>query len=196
MNTRQEDYYAKLAKEKGYQARSVFKLEEIQQRFQMIKKGSKVLDIGASPGSWSYYTIDKLKAHVVGIDLKPVNMPIKDPALFSFILGDIFDDNIKDEILKHGPFDTVMSDAAPSTTGSRALDTIRSFQIAERVIELALISLKAGGDLLIKVFQGGEEKDLLDRLRNHFEKVRTFKPKASRKESFETYILAKGYKAQ
>jgi 23S rRNA (uridine2552-2'-O)-methyltransferase len=190
--SRTEDYYAREAKKRGYPARSVFKLEEIQSKFRLIRRGSLVLDIGASPGSWSLYIMKELGARVVGVDLKtPVTA--LDRKEYSFIRGDIFEDKVWERISKFGPYQAVMSDAAPSTTGTRSIDSIRSFSLAERVFDVASASLEKGGNLVVKIFQGGEERELLMRMKDFFSKTAAFKPRASRKSSFEIYLIGTGF---
>ena len=189
---RKSDYYSRLAKQKGFQARSVFKLEEIQKKFRLINKNQKVLDIGASPGSWSLYVLTKLQGTVVGVDLQDVRMPPSVP--FVFIKGDIYKETVLEKILNNGPYNTVMSDAAPATSGNRFVDTTRSHQLGERVLEIACLCLKDKGNIAIKVFQGGDEKILLEHIKIKFLKARAFKPDACRKKSFETYLLGFGYK--
>jgi 23S rRNA (uridine2552-2'-O)-methyltransferase len=186
---RREDYYTRNAREKGYPARSVFKLQEIQRKFHLIRGGDHVLDIGASPGSWSLYAVRELKAQVVGVDLEEPAVPLKDLAGLTFLLGDIFDESIGSAIVDLGPFDVVMNDAAPKTTGNRLVDTQRSFDLTERVLEISEACLTGGGNLVSKVFQGGFERELLERMKGAFRSARAFKPKSSRKESFETYLI-------
>jgi 23S rRNA (uridine2552-2'-O)-methyltransferase len=192
---REQDHYARRAAREGYPARSVYKLEEINQRFNVIKKGARVLDIGASPGSFSKYALEVAgkKGSVVAVDLKPdmVRLP---PVRFTFLQGDAFSGEISDKIRELGPFDTVLSDAAPSTTGNRTVDTARSFALAEGAVFLALEVLRPGGALVVKVFQSGDEKELLEHLKRSFVTVRIAKPKASRKGSFEVFFVATGFK--
>lgn len=190
---RSMDYYSKLAKKMGYQARSVFKLEEIQNRFKILKRNQTVLDIGSSPGSWSEYVIRKYNAQVTGIDLKNTELSGKSSKNFNFIPGDIFKEEAEKQIMENSPYDMVMSDAAPSTTGSREIDSLRSCELGTRVLDISCMCLKKGGNLIIKIFQGSEERELFMELKKYFEKSRAFKPKACRKESFETYFLGFKY---
>jgi 23S rRNA (uridine2552-2'-O)-methyltransferase len=190
---RNMDYYSKEAKKQGYQARSVFKLEEIQKKFKIIKRNSRVLDIGCSPGSWSEYAIRKFNASVTGVDLKNTVLSGRSSRNFNFISGDIFTEEIEKRIMEYFPYDIVLSDAAPSTTGSRDIDSLRSCELGNRIFDLSLKCLKKGGGLVIKVFQGSEERDLLMKFKKGFESARAFKPKACRKESFETYFMGFKY---
>ena len=186
---RQQDHYTRKAKSLGYPARSVFKLEEIEEKFRVLGSGS-ILDVGAAPGSWSLYCLRRKKGPVTGVDLQPVE--IEYPG-YAFIQGDIFEKDIQDALGKTGPYDTIISDAAPSTTGNRMVDTARSFNLVESIIHFSFSFLKTGGNLVLKVFQGGDERQLFDLLTRHFEKAKTFKPQSSRDESFEVFFIAKGY---
>ena len=189
---RKGDHYSKSARESGYPARSVFKLQEIQRKFHLISTGDRLLDIGASPGSWSLYAVRELRARVVGVDLEEPAPGLKGLDGMSFVQGDILDEGIRRALLGLGPFNVLASDAAPKTTGNRLVDTQRSHDLAEQVLGLAHGCLMKGGNLVVKVFQGGAERELLERMRGLFESARTFKPKSSRKESFETYLIGIG----
>ena len=190
------DHYARKAKQDGYPARSAYKLQEIQSRYRVILPGMNVLDIGAAPGSWSMYALASVgkKGRVVAVDLKEVSPSVADPRL-EFILGDAFGSDLSGRIASRAPFDAVLSDAAPSTTGSRTVDTARSCQLARSAYDLASRVLRAGGNLVVKVFQGGDELELLQRLRESFATVKTVRPEATKKSSFEMYIVALGLKA-
>ena len=183
------DHYTKKAKAMGYPARSVFKLEEINNKFKIFS-GGPVLDIGAAPGSWSLYCLKNKKGPVVGVDLQEMN--IRDPG-FTFFKGDICTGDIRSKIASMGPYPTVISDAAPSTTGNRLVDSARSYSLVESIISLAFEVLRPGGSFVCKIFQGGDEKELLDLLSRRFRIVKTFKPKASRNESFEVFFIASDY---
>ncbi len=189
------DYYTLKAQKEGYPARSVYKLEEIQNRFNVFPSSGRILDIGAAPGSWSLFILRILagKGNLVAIDLKPLNLP-DIPENYFFILGDFFSpDNVK--ILKErGPYDAVVSDAAPDTTGNRTVDTGRSAALVESILFQASDLLKLGGSLTVKLFQGGEEQQLLAQFRKSFKIARMFKPKACRKDSFESFLIGTGFK--
>ncbi len=185
------DYYWRKSKEEGYPARSVFKLQEIQQKHHPLRPGSRVLDLGASPGSWSLYLMDMLAGagSVMGVDLNPPDGRLAALKNYRFLLGDFTTGPVREEIQKAGPFDAVVSDAAPSTTGNRTLDTVRSAEIARQVLAICEGSLAPGGSCVLKIFQGGEERDVLARMRGLFGSARAFKPKASRSDSMETYFI-------
>jgi 23S rRNA (uridine2552-2'-O)-methyltransferase len=196
--TQKPDYYWYKSKEEGYPARSVFKLQEIQEKLAPLRPGNRVLDLGASPGSWSIYIIDRLAGggSVTGVDLNPPDGKLLARKNYHFILGDFTTDPVVRQITEAGPFDSVVSDAAPSTTGNRTLDTARSADIARQVLLICEKCLATGGSCVLKIFQGGEEKDILSRMRSRFSSARAFKPKASRSESMETYFVGLGFNAK
>jgi 23S rRNA (uridine2552-2'-O)-methyltransferase len=189
------DYWAQKAKREGYPARSVYKLEEIDKKFGLVRKGMRVLDIGAAPGSWSLWILKRLagSGFLAAVDLQPLTM--KPPyGNFRFIQGDLYAPAIRAELESFGPYDLVLSDAAPATTGNRLVDQGQSESIVEAVIDYALACLAPGGAMVAKIFQGGSEAELLRRLRQSFAQARGFKPEACRSESFETYLVATGFK--
>jgi 23S rRNA (uridine2552-2'-O)-methyltransferase len=196
-NPRSDDYYNALAKKEGYPARSVYKLMEIQKRFAVFRRESSVLDVGAAPGSWSLYVLRNIseKGFLASIDLKPLEIKWKG-SNFKAFEGDAFSDENISRIMETGLFDTVLSDAAPATTGNRIVDTGKSLQLVTSVIDLADKVLKPGGDLVLKIFQGGEEKQVMEKMRMMFSSVKAFKPDAVRKISFETYLIGKGKKSR
>jgi 23S rRNA (uridine2552-2'-O)-methyltransferase len=190
---RTDDYYARQARKAGYAARSVYKLEEMQRRFQLIRRGDRVLDIGAAPGSWSQYCLQILAGRglLVAVDLKPAALPAGEG--YRYLEGDIFSPDLRQELLRLGRFDLVLSDAAPATTGNRTVDTQASLALGRRVRALAAELLRPGGRLALKLFQGQEAAAFVRELGADFARVRTFKPQASRKESMELYVIAVGY---
>jgi 23S rRNA (uridine2552-2'-O)-methyltransferase len=199
------DHWQLKARKEGYPARSVYKLQEIHEKFGLFKParpgGSfRVLDLGAAPGSWSLYILRKIPGvFLVAVDLSPLSRQY-DNGLFSgdnfcFLQGDITDPAIRDSILAHGPYDLIISDAAPATTGNRFIDTTRSLELAEAVASYAESALTSGGNLAVKVFQGGDVSDLLKRLRSLFKTAKSYKPQACRSESFETYYVGLQKKA-
>lgn len=188
---RQKDYYTKLARSSGYAARSVYKLKQMNERFRLIKAGGRILDLGAFPGSWSSYALEVLKGsgRVVGVDLQELKSVDRKKQNWQFIQGDIFSMELLERLMEIGPFDLVLSDTAPATSGNKAVDSARSLEIGQRALTIAESVLEKGGQLVIKIFQGGQEKQLLDQLRKKFVKARAFKPDASRKESKELFFL-------
>jgi 23S rRNA (uridine2552-2'-O)-methyltransferase len=196
------DHWQLKAKKEGYPARSVYKLQEIDEKFNLFKpasrqpgQGFRVLDLGAAPGSWSLYVLRKMRDSVflVSADISPLSRQY-DAGLFSgdnfkFIQGDITDAAVRDSILAYGPYNLIISDAAPATTGNRFVDTCRSLELAEAVVTYAESALASGGNLVIKVFQGGDVSELLKRLKTLFKIAKSYKPQACRSESFETYYI-------
>ncbi len=185
------DSYTLRARKEGYPARSVYKLEEINNTHRLIKPGDYVLDVGAAPGSWSLFTHRELikgRGKIVSVDLNPLNIDPIPPTIIPFV-GDAFSSEIKEKLIKEGPYDAIISDAAPMTTGNRTVDTTRSEYLAENVVSLASEHLKEHGNLVIKIFQGGGQQEILKMMRNMFSKAKAFKPKACRDDSFEIYLI-------
>jgi 23S rRNA (uridine2552-2'-O)-methyltransferase len=196
------DFWALKAKREGYPARSVYKLQELDEKFRLLPRdyggGFKVLDLGAAPGSWSLYILRKLGSRVILSAVDPVSLSRQyDRGLFdgenlSFIRGDMTDPGIRERILSGGPYNLVLSDAAPATTGTRSVDTLRSQALAETALDYGEQALAAGGNIAVKVFQGGDMAALLRRLREGFNTGKSFKPRSCRPGSFETYYVGLG----
>ena len=186
------DPYVRAAVEQGWRSRAAFKLIELDERFHLIKRGARVVDLGAAPGGWTQVAVKRGAAQVVGIDL----LPIEPIAGASLIQGD-FTEDAMDARLKHvlgGKADLVLSDMAPNTTGHTMTDHIRIMGLADLALHFAVETLEPGGSFVAKVFQGGAEKTLLDQLKRHFTVVKHAKPPASRKESSELYVVATGFR--
>jgi 23S rRNA (uridine2552-2'-O)-methyltransferase len=186
-----QDHYTRQAKKAKYPARSVYKLEEIQQKHHLIKKGDKILDLGCSPGSWLLYAakITGEKGRVVGVDLKPVN--IQSPSNVEIITGDVFE---LDTGILGNDFNIVMSDMAPATTGHKAVDAARSAALCEAALAIAQSVLLPGGSFVCKIFQGPDFNQFVNSVRSSFEKQKLFKPKSSRKASKEIFAIGLGLK--
>ncbi|MBN1411946.1 MAG: RlmE family RNA methyltransferase [Spirochaetales bacterium] len=193
---RKPDHYSLMARDEGYQARSIFKLKEIQEKYKVIKPFDRVLDVGASPGSWSKYVLElyKGKNEVVGVDLNEVKMDSKYNDKYTFIQGDVFDEETQANLETRSPFQVILSDAAPSTSGDVGTDSYRSYEICLQVIQLAKKFLKKNGNLVIKIFQGSDAIEILKEMRQLFDQAKGFKPKASKNASKETYYLGFRYK--
>ena len=196
------DFWSLKAKKEGYPARSVYKLEEIVSKFNLIKKGGsgvagtpRILDIGAAPGSWSLWILRHLggTGRLDAVDIQDLGITPKDTN-FTFIKGSILDEAVRARLREAGPYALVVSDAAPNTTGNRLVDQGRSEELVESVMGLALEVLSPGGSLVMKIFQGGEEKRLITELKRRFAQARGFKPEACRAISFETYLIATGFR--
>ena len=197
-----QDHWSLKAQKEGYPARSVYKFKEIDEKFGLLKSGRplKILDLGAAPGSWSLYVLRKLKSltSLVSVDLSSLSRAydqgLFDRPEFCFIQGDFTLSEIRQAILSHGPFDLLVSDAAPATTGNRSVDTLRSLELAETALDFAKVALVQGGNSVVKVFQGGETGDLLKTMQSLFKNAKSFKPRSCRPGSFETYFLGLGKK--
>jgi 23S rRNA (uridine2552-2'-O)-methyltransferase len=188
------DPYVHEAKRLGYRSRAAFKLIELNEKYKFLKKHARVVDLGAAPGGWTQVVLEHLdlndpKNLVVALDLLAINPPLP-PAI---CLQMDFMDAEAPEVVKKlldGPADIVLSDMSPSTTGHTSTDHLRIVTLVELALEFAEQVLTPGGIFVAKVFQGGTEKSLLDRLKKNFTKVYHAKPKASRKESAEMYVVA------
>lgn len=182
-----KDHYYQQAKKDGFLARSVYKLEEIDQKEKLLKAKMKVMDLGCYPGSWTQYASKKVGAQgmVVGIDIQKMNQSF--PKNVQIFQEDIYD--LKLSNLPLTEFDFIISDIAPKTTGIRTLDAQRSFQLCEQVLRIAKETLKVRGNLLLKAFQGREFEELRQHFREQFQKVKIHKPNSSRSESVEIFLL-------
>ncbi|WP_243545476.1 RlmE family RNA methyltransferase [Pseudodesulfovibrio tunisiensis] len=190
------DHYFKRAKKENYPARSVYKLQEMDKRFHLFRKGQNVLDLGAAPGSWTLFAGKKVGAEgrVLGVDIQSTETEF--PANITFLQADAFEDS--PELLAAMeplfPFDLVISDMAPKTTGVKFTDQANSLELCERAFEVATRRLVKGGHFVVKIFEGPDTKAYIDGVRPYFSKVKVFKPKSSRAESKETFILGLGFK--
>ncbi len=182
------DFYSRKAKASGRAARSVYKLEEMDQRWRILAKGQRVLDLGCSPGSWLQYAAEKIgpQGQAIGYDLKPVNATL--PAHAEARIGDVYELDI--EAL--GTFDVILSDMAPNTTGDRKTDAWRSAGLAENAMLIAQQSLKPGGHFIAKILEGGDVPELIKKLRQYYHKATQTRPKATRKESTEIFLVGLG----
>ncbi|OPX76527.1 MAG: Ribosomal RNA large subunit methyltransferase E [Methanosaeta sp. PtaB.Bin018] len=185
----QRDYYYRLAKEEGYRARSAFKLLQINEKFHIIKRGDSVVDLGAAPGGWLQVARQLSGGRIVGVDLEEIE-PIPDViALQADITQESTVDMIKNAL--GGSADVVICDAAPNLTGAWEMDHAVSIDLARSALRAALKLLKPRGNFVVKVFQGDMFADYLNEVKREFESVRAHTPAASRKESAETYVVAK-----
>jgi 23S rRNA (uridine2552-2'-O)-methyltransferase len=188
------DARTQAAKNAGYPARSIFKLEEIDQRVRLLKPGQKIVDLGAAPGSWSMYAAGKVgpRGHVLAIDLSPLRVGVGQNA--TIVEGDAF--QIGSELfLEHGPFDVVLSDMAPATSGSKDADQFRSFELCMRAIEVAIAHGKAGSAFVGKIFMSSYFEEARDALRAGWREVKTIRPEGTRSNPTEVFLIALGKKA-
>jgi 23S rRNA (uridine2552-2'-O)-methyltransferase len=192
---RHQDSYGHRAKREGYAARSVYKLQEIDEKVRLLRRGARVLDLGAHPGSWTAFAAERVgpQGKVLGIDLTAFRGVL--PAHAEMRVGDVFE---LDAASLGGPssFDIVMSDMAPSTTGHRATDQARSFALFMRALEIATLVLAPGGAFVAKIFQGGDFPEAKKAVTARFERVRIVRPKATRTESIETFIVGQGFRPE
>lgn len=184
------DFWSQKAFKEGYPARSVYKLQEIDQKFGMLKKNYTVLDLGSAPGSWTTWLIRNLEGtgKVVSVDLNPLSKSVKGENLV-FFQGDLLSEEIRTNITNEGPYDLVVCDAAPLTTGNRTIDTARSHSLVQMAIWYAEAMLKTGGNFCVKIFQNGDQQKDLQKMRTIFTTAKGFKPEACRTTSFETYLI-------
>ena len=182
-----KDFYFRKAKEEGYLARSVYKLLEINKKYNLIRKEDRVLDIGCSPGSWVQACLKLKVSEVIGIDIQEAKV---EDNKFKFFKKDINKINLSN----WGEFNVVLSDIAPSTSGNKDLDSSRSYELSLKAFEITKKVLKEHGNFLVKIFQGEEFPSLLTEIKNNFVFCKSFKPKSTRSSSKEIYIIAKGYR--
>jgi 23S rRNA (uridine2552-2'-O)-methyltransferase len=188
------DPYVTAAKQQGWRSRAAFKLLELDDRFRLFRRGARVLDLGAAPGGWTQVAVRRGAASVLAVDLLPID-PIQGATMLQ---ADFADPDMPARLIAElgGPADVVLSDMAPNTTGHAATDHIRIIALAEMAVDFAVQVLTPGGAFVAKVFQGGSEKTILDRLKRSFAQVKHAKPPASRKDSSELYVVAMGFKGR
>ncbi len=189
------DPYVKQARQAGFRARAVFKLEQIDRKYGLLKPGSRVVDLGSAPGSWSQYAARRISAdnRVIAVDLRAM----KAIAKVNFIRGDFTTHAVVEQVVRaldDRPADLVLSDMAPNISGIRSADQARAEAQQHAVLTFCRRGLRPGGKLLTKLFAGEAAQTTRERLDDCFEQVRAVKPDASRSESKEIYLLARGYK--
>ena len=186
-----KDHYFYKAKKAGFVARSVYKLEEIDKKHSIIRNGNLVIDFGCSPGSWLQYSSKKVgkKGFVLGVDIEPVTIHL--PGNVKFLKLDIFEVKFSELKTNFNSVDVILSDMAPKTTGIREVDVKRSIELNRRVLEITETFLRTKGRLLVKAFQSPLLNELRNDFRKLFNEVRLCKPKSSRSESKEIYLLGK-----
>ena len=187
------DRYFRQAKAQGYRARSAYKLLEIADKFRVLRPGLVVLDLGAAPGSWSQVTAEQVgpTGKVVAVDLQPI-APIRG---VQTIVGDIREESTVAAIrgALGRPADLVLSDVAPQATGILVVDQARAIELAESALQTAIATLRPGGSFVVKVFRGEDFDRFLSAVRRYFKKVNVVIPEATRAESREAYVIARGF---
>ena len=186
------DHYTRQAQKDNFAARSVYKLQEIQKKYRILKRGTRVLDLGCAPGSWLQFAAQTIGSdgQLVGIDLTPVTIGLPDHV--TVITGDVAD--LEGHLTQLGQtrFDTVLSDMAPATTGNRHVDEARSMGLCEAALDIAEKTLVSGGGFVCKIFQGSDFKAFTDTVKSRFDRQAAFRPQSTRKASREVYVIGLG----
>jgi 23S rRNA (uridine2552-2'-O)-methyltransferase len=196
MTFKVKDHFYKKAKSENFLARSVYKLEEIDNRYKILNKGDIVLDLGYYPGSWIQYTSSKVgpTGLVVGIDIKPVDKRLSNLENVRVYEKDINDVKDLSELGVQAAFDVVLSDMAPNTTGMRSVDQDRSLNLVEMIFFHLPQFLKSEGNLVVKVFESQKAQDYLKSQKSRFLEYNFLRPKSTRSVSKEYFLIAKGFK--
>ena len=190
VNKQRRDIYVRQSKVDGYRARSAYKLIEIDEKFKIFKGGLSVIDIGAAPGSWSQYAFKVVKSgKLISIDLKKME-PIGNSVQ---IQGDFTEEKTQEEIKKNinGKVDVVMSDMAVDTTGIKNIDSIQTGELCKEAMNFAKDLMKENGYFISKIFMGGTFNEIVAEGKKYFKEVKVFKPKSSRKDSKESFIICR-----
>ncbi len=189
------DFWSKKAKKEGFAARSIYKLDEINKKFNLIKEGQNILDLGCAPGSWSQFISEKIgeTGTLIGIDYKQITVNLKNA---HFIYGNFLREHNQEKIMSFGPYDGIVSDMAPDTTGDKLTDCYASSELVNTALDFSYRYLKKGGFFVAKIFQGGDEINIMESIKNSFTFSKWFKPDSCRKKSFEIFIIGSGYKGK
>tara|TARA_A100001035_G_scaffold263897_1_gene244777 strand:+ start:1307 stop:1918 length:612 start_codon:yes stop_codon:yes gene_type:complete len=190
INRQHRDIYVKKSKQEGYRSRAVYKLQEINEKFKILKNGFSVIDLGAAPGGWSQFVIEKYKnCKLLSIDLKKI-----DPIGNSYqIVGDFNDQSIKEKIINYfnKKVDLVMSDMAVNTTGNKNLDSVVTGELCLEALRFSKDQLKQDGSFVSKIFMGSTFNEIVGEAKLTFKEINIFKPPSSRKESKESFIICR-----
>ncbi len=191
-----KDSYWRRAKREGYRSRASYKLIELNEKFKLLKRGDRVLDVGCAPGGWMQVALEIVgeKGFVYGVDIEKVDTFNRPNA--EIIIADISKAEGKELILNKagGKLDVVISDIAPHTTGVKISDQAKSLELSKEAFHISKILLREGGNFLVKIFQGSDIKIFQEELKLNFKEVKVAKPEATRKGSAEVYIVGKGFK--
>ncbi len=192
LQRQQRDPLVRRAKEEGYRARSVYKLEEIDRRFRLLRKGMRVVDLGAAPGSWSQYAASR-GCRVVAVD----RLPMRPVTGVAFLEGDFLEETVRNRLreMLGGECDLVLSDLAPDATGRRTVDRLRAEAAAEEVLRFACRVLRPGGGLLLKLLHGADAL-VTGMARPLFARCRLVRPAATRRDSTEIYLVGTGFRGR
>ncbi len=197
MTFKVQDYYFKKAKKENYLARSVYKLEEIDKKFKILKKDNLVLDLGYYPGSWTQYTSKRVgvRGHVVAVDIQDINKSLSNLLNIQVFQKDVFEiRDIKDLNLAT-KVDVLLSDMAPNTTGIKSVDQARSLDLVVKIFEIMPTFLKKGGNTVVKIFEGPDAQTFLKSQKHLFQKMEYLRPKSTRSVSKEFFVIGIGLKA-
>ena len=183
------DHYTRQAKAERFPARSVYKLQEIQKKYRIIRKGDRILDLGCFPGSWLLYAAQQAgpSGRVFGVDIKKVEVEL--PGNVTALVADVLTESERIISESNPPFDLVISDMAPSTTGHRDVDAIRSVYLCEKALFFAEETLEKEGNFICKIFQGPDFDEFLRNVKKVFARVKVFRPKSTRTRSREVFII-------
>lgn len=192
MTFKVKDYYFKKAKKENYLARSIYKLEEINQKFKIINSSDKILDLGYHPGSWTQYA-SNIGSLVVGIDIKPVNQKLQSVKNVQLYEADAFKIQKISDLGVEDKFDVVLSDMAPNTTGIKEVDQQRSLDLVEKVFNSLEFLLKKDGNLVIKIFDSNDAQIFIRQNQKRFKEIKKLKPKSTRSISKEFFLIGKGF---
>jgi len=190
INKQRRDLYVRMSKKEGYRSRAVFKLKEIDEKYKILKNGISLIDLGAAPGSWSQYAVKKIKnGKILSIDTQHIEQ-IEN--IFQ-IKGDFTDTSYQNKIKNYfkNKVDVILSDMAANTTGNKYVDSIATGELCISAIEFSREILNSKGIFVSKIFMGASFNDVVNKAKNTFKEIRIYKPKASRKESKENFIICK-----
>lgn len=196
MTFKVKDHYFHKAKKENFLARSVYKLEEIDERYKVLKKGDQVIDLGYHPGSWIQYTSEKIGKDglVIGADIKEINNKLLNLPNVRLFQKDVFTIENMLELGISDQFDVVLSDMAPNTTGIQSVDQIRSLNLVEMVFSLLPRFLKPGGNLVIKVFESNDAQVFLRAQKTQFKNFHYLRPKSVRSVSKEFFVIGENFR--
>jgi 23S rRNA (uridine2552-2'-O)-methyltransferase len=191
---KKDEFYTRKAREEKYPARSVYKLKEIDEKYKLIKKGDRVLDLGAAPGSWMIYVSRQIgeNGEVVGVDISDLKISLAPNMIF--VQKDVADLKVEKFTEPKKQFDLVLSDLAPKTTGMKSVDAINSLLLCDKALVIAKLVLKKGGSFVCKIFEGNMTEKFFKEIKKEFKFAKAFRPKAVLKGSKEIYMIGMGYK--
>jgi len=196
MTFKVKDHFFHKAKKENFLARSVYKLEEIDERFKILKKDDQVIDLGYHPGSWIQYTSQKVGVNgmVIGADVRDINTKLSNLKNVRVYQKDVLTIESMEELGVSSQFDVVLSDMAPNTTGIPSVDQARSLNLVEMVFFLLPKFLKPGGNVVVKVFESNEAQLFLKEQKKHFSEFHNLRPKSTRSVSKEYFVIGKNFR--